>query len=135
MISATAAAAAGPGARPRLIVVDDDDTVRRSLQLMLHWRGFDVRSFASAAPVLDDPGVDDTGLIVVDHRLPDRDGVALLAALRTRGWRGRAVMITGFPSAGLAAAARREGCDIVLEKPVRSLDLMIALGGPMGSLP
>ena len=128
MPSVTSAATVEPEARRRLIVVDDDDAVRRSLQLMLHWRGYDVRSFASSAPVLADALAIEAAAIVVDHRLPDGDGVSLLAALRARGWRGRAVVITGFPSPELVAAARLQGCEAVLPKPLRGIDLLVALG-------
>jgi len=114
--------------RRRLILVDDDDSARRALQLLLSAHGFDVRSFAAAAPILADPQAIDVAFLVVDQRLPDGDGVSLLAALRERGWRGRAVMITGFPSRDLAEAADRQGCSIVLEKPLRGSDLLIALG-------
>jgi len=119
---------AGPAARRRLIVVEDDESVRRSLQLMLHWRGYDVRSFARAAPVLDDPQMIEAAAIIIDQRLPDGEGLALLTTLRARGWSGRAVMITGFLSPGLREAARFQGCDTVLEKPLRGFDLLVALG-------
>lgn len=115
-------------ARRRLILVDDDDPVRRSLQLLLSAHGFDVRSFAAAAPILGDPQAIDTPFLVVDQRLPDGDGVSLIAALRERGWRGRAVMVTGFPSRELSEAADRQGCPIVLEKPLRGGELLRALG-------
>lgn len=120
-----------PPARPHLIVVDDDDGVRRSLQLMLHWRGYDVHSFASAEPVLADPKALDAALLVVDQGLPDGDGISLMASLRERGWRGRAVMITGFPTPDLVEAAGRHGCTTVLEKPLRNFELLMALGNQM----
>ena len=36
-----------------VLLIEDDEAVRRSLQMLLHWRGYDVRSFAGAAPVLE----------------------------------------------------------------------------------
>lgn len=115
-------------ARRRLILVDDDDSARRSLQLLLSAHGFDVRSFAAAAPILADPQAIDAPFLVVDQQLPASDGISLIAALRERGWRGRAVMITGFPSRELSEAADRQGCPIVLEKPLRGAELLRALG-------
>jgi FixJ family two-component response regulator len=115
-------------ARRRLILVDDDDSARRSLQLLLSAHGFDVRSFAAAAPILADPQAIDAPFLVVDQHLPVGDGVSLIAALRERGWRGRAVMITGFPSRELSEAADRQGCPTVLEKPLRGGELLRALG-------
>ncbi|MGN6376805.1 MAG: response regulator [Sphingomonas sp.] len=121
---------AGSIERRRLLLVDDDDAVRRSLQLLLHWRGYDVRSFASATPVMGHPDTADAPLLIADNRLPDGDGLALLAALRAQGWHGRAIMITGFPSPELHAAARASGYDAVLEKPLRRHELLAALGDP-----
>jgi len=116
------------GARRRLIVIDDDDAVRRSLQLLLNSRGYDVRSFNAAAPALADPGLTRTPFLVIDRRLPDGDGLALLDQLKRRGWNGRAILITGFPSSTLAAEARARGYDAVLEKPLRQHELLMAIG-------
>ena len=124
----TSTATCEPEASRRLIVVIEDDVVRRSLQLMLRWRGYEVRSFASIAPVLADPHAAEAVAIVVDERLPDGDGVSLLTALRVQGWTGRAVMITAHPSLELAAAAQRLFCETVLIKPLRGVDLLVALG-------
>lgn len=121
--------------RRRLILVDDDDSARRSLQLLLSAHGFDVRSFAVAAPILADPQAIDAPFLVVDQHLPVGDGVSLIAALRERGWRGRAVMITGFPSRELSEAADRQGCPIVLEKPLRGGELLRALGERLSDNP
>ena len=114
-------------ARRRLILVDDDDSARRSLQLLLSAHGFDVRSFATAAPVLADPRAIDAPLLVVEQHLPDGDGVSLIATLCEQDWRGRAVMITDFPSRELPEAADRQDRLIVLEKPLREADLLRAL--------
>jgi FixJ family two-component response regulator len=112
----------------RMIVIDDDDAVRRSLQLLLQWRGYEVRSYGAAAPALADPHVTETPYLVIDRRLPDGDGLAVLDALKRLGWKGRAILITGFPSSTLAAEARARGYDAVLEKPLRQHELLNALG-------
>jgi len=118
-----------PGVRPRAVLVEDDEAVRRSLQLLLHGRGYDVRSYATAAPFLVDPRPDDTDLLVTDYRLPDGDGLGILRAMRRSGWHGRSVLITAFPSAALLDSARACGFDAVLEKPLRPNELVGALIG------
>jgi len=115
--------------RLRAILVEDDEAVRRSLQLVLHARGYDVRSFASAAPLLDDAPIDAIDLLVTDYRLPDGDGLGVLRAMRRAGWHGRAVLITAFPSPALADSARACGFDAILEKPLRPNELIGALSG------
>ena len=120
----------GSPVKRRLILVEDDEGVRRSLQLMLAWRGYDVRAYASAAAAIRRLAGDRDGdLLVADYRLPDGDGIGLLRVLRGDGWHGRAVMITGFPSAALTDRALESGFDAVLEKPLRAHDLIAALAG------
>lgn len=114
--------------KPLLLLVDDDDNVRRSLHLLLQFRGFQVRSFASAAPLLDDEAALKAVCMVADHRLPDGDGIDVLQRLREAGWSGRAVLITGYPSADLKERAAHAGFSAVLEKPLRQHELLKALG-------
>jgi FixJ family two-component response regulator len=110
-----------------VLLIEDDEAVRRSLQMLLHWRGYDVRSFAGAAPVLEGHTLDDADVLIADYRLPDGDGISVLRALRRADWKGKAILITAFPSATLAEAARAAGFDAVLEKPLRQHELIGAL--------
>lgn len=105
------------GDRPRLLLVEDDAAVRRSLQLLLRARGFDVRAYAAGAALLADPLVSDACCMVADYRLEEIDGIELLARLRDKGWAGPALLITGFASADLTARALAGGFSQVLEKP------------------
>lgn len=115
--------------RPQLLLVEDDDGLRRALQLFLYNKGYDVRAFRSAAHALADDRLEGARTLVADYRLPDSDGVALLQSVRARGWTGRAVLVTGFPSPRLASAARDAGYDAILEKPVPHHRLIAAIEG------
>ena len=118
----------GETARRRLILVEDDEVVRRSLQLLLSSRGYEERSYASAAAAAGHfTEGRDSDILVTDYRLPDGDGIALLRALRRDGWTGKAVLITGFPSPTLTDSAIASGFDAVLEKPLRQYELVGAL--------
>lgn len=114
--------------RPLVILVEDEDSVRRSLQLFLTGRGFRVRAFPAVAPAIADPGCGDASLLVSDYRLPDGDGISLLTGLRDRGWQGRAVLVTAFPSELLSRTARSAGYAMVIEKPLRHQELLNSLG-------
>lgn len=119
--------ASAPDPRPLVLLVEDDDGVRRSLQLLLTGRGYRVRSFPALAPAIADADARQAALLIADYRLPDGDGVALLSRLRARGWDGRAVLTTAFPSRALDAAARGAGFAAVIEKPLRHQELLGAL--------
>jgi CheY-like chemotaxis protein len=114
--------------RRTILLVDDDDAVRRSLQLLLHWRGYDVRSFAAAATIIADTRLDDSDVLIADYRLPDGDGFGVLRALRRNGWHGKAIMITAHASDVCRDAAAAAGFDAVLAKPLRQHELVAALG-------
>ncbi|MEI9928825.1 MAG: response regulator [Sphingomonas sp.] len=115
-----------PDDRPRLLLIEDDDTVRRSLQMLLQGQGFDVRSFASAAPALRDTP-ESARVLVADYRLPDGDGLVVVRRLRERGWAGRAILITGHGSPALTEAAHAAGFDVILDKPLRQHELLSAI--------
>jgi DNA-binding response OmpR family regulator len=113
--------------RPRILLIEDDEGVRRSLQLLLHWHGYDVRSFGSALPVLQDDHAAGTDILLTDYVLPDGNGISVLATLRSRGWAGRAVLITALPSEELEQRARASGFDVVMEKPLHQRELIAAI--------
>lgn len=111
-------------ARLLVLLVEDDDNPRRSLQLFLTGLGYRVRAFSTVEQALGDPTPDEAVLLVANHHLPDGDGIRLLNGLRGRGWSGRAVLVATSPSDQLSELARSAGYAAVLEKPVRRRDLL-----------
>jgi FixJ family two-component response regulator len=99
-------------------LVEDDPAVRRSLQLLLRGRGFDVRAYASGLDLLADPTSLLARGLIADFRMPDADGLMVLQTLRARGWTGSALLITGFPIRGLTERAVAVGFDRVIQKPL-----------------
>lgn len=121
--------------RPRLLLVEDDPGVRRSLQLLLRSRGFNVRAYASGAALIADlDAQSDAVALVADFLMPQIDGVALLLALRAAGWTGPALLITAFATQEVEVRARAAGFALVIEKPLvenavgEAVERMIAAG-------
>jgi FixJ family two-component response regulator len=110
--------------KSRILLVEDDPGVRRSLQLLLQANGFDVRAYASGAILLADETSLDAACLVADYRMSDCDGVETLQRLRARGWAGPAILITAFSSADLTVSAKQAGFYTVLEKPLRKHRLL-----------
>lgn len=127
-----AASADSGNGRPKILLVEDDPAVRRSLQLLLSGRGYDVRSYASSSKLLADAANRTAVCFIADYRMPGLDGIAVLRELRGGGWKGAAILITAFPSPDLAPRALREGFDIVLEKPLRDSAISEALSRLLG---
>ncbi len=108
----------------KLLLVEDDPAVRRSLQLLLRGRGYNVRAYADGRQMLDDPAAIDAACLITDYRMTSLNGIDLLRDLRARGWQRPAILITGFHGAALASAAHDAGFDVVLEKPLQDQALM-----------
>lgn len=105
--------------RPRVLIVEDDAGMRRSMQLLLQGRGFDVRAYAAPATMLLDEELDTAACLVADYCLGGRDGISVLHALRSSGWQGPAVLITAYPTQALRETARDAGFAAMLEKPFK----------------
>ena len=110
--------------RPKVLLVEDDAAVRRSLQLVLQARGFDVKAFADPELLLHDGAIEGAGCLIADFRLQQNcSGLDLLSALRHRCWTGPAILITAYPSAALVEEASERGFAAVLSKPFRDREL------------
>ena len=112
----------------RLLLVEDDIGVRRSLQLTLEGNGFAVHAFAAADPALAEPAAMHTSHLVADYILPDRNGIELLQMLRAKGWCGIAVLISAFANPETRAIAKAAGFCAVIDKPFHDECLLAALG-------
>lgn len=113
--------------RPRILLVEDDIGVRRSIQLLLHAHGFDVRAYALGSALLTDPTALDAAALVADYRMADIDGVAILSFLRQKGWKAPAILITAHLSQQVTGFAREAGFNKVLAKPLREHELVDTL--------
>lgn len=110
-----------------VLVVEDDESVRRSLQMMLRGRGFAVETCDSVAAVREAGAGPALGLLVTGYRLPDGTGLDVFAVLHAAGWHGRAVLIADVATPDLADRARAAGFHAVLEKPMEREALIRAL--------
>ena len=104
--------------RPRLLLVEDDASVRRSLQLLLQSQGYDVRAYRTGVGLAEDVEALRAQCLIADLVIPEGDGLALLQDLRATGWDGAAILISGHLTDEWAALARKQGYDAVLEKPI-----------------
>jgi two-component system response regulator FixJ len=97
-------------------IIDDDDAVRDSLKAVLEGAGFGCVGYASARGFLS-VAQSAAGCALVDVRMPEMDGIALLKELTARGVNIPVVIMTGFADVPLAVKAMREGAVDFVEKP------------------
>lgn len=105
--------------RLRILLVEDDSTLRRSLQLSLQARGYDVRAHASGVTMLQDSAWVDAACMVADSHLERPNGFEILSSLRARGWAGPALLIADDLSDELCDRATAGGFAQVIEQPFR----------------
>lgn len=101
--------------RPIIILVEDDHSLLDALVFSLEADGFNVHAYTSAMPLLASPVNADC--MVIDLRLPDLDGLTLVARMREMGFRSPAILITTNPENRSRTAAAVAGVEIV-EKPL-----------------
>lgn len=123
-----------PASRGPVLVVDDDDAVRRSLRFALELEGLDVRLYVDGPALLgDEVNLPATGCLVVDQFMPGMEGVELMTHLRLRQVRLPAIMITAKASDELRARAHAAGFDFVLEKPLHDGSLVAGIRGALAA--
>jgi two-component system response regulator FixJ len=109
-----------------VVVIDDDDAVRNSLQFSLEVEGYAVRAYEGAGKLLQEADLPRCGCLIIDYNLPDTDGLTALGKLRDRGVRAPAILITTNPSPALRARAAAANVPIV-EKPLLGNTLLEAV--------
>lgn len=117
----------GSSAAARILLVEDDEAVRRALQLLLRAEGYDVRAYPSAVGLSRDPEALHADCLVADLVMPNKDGLELLTALRAVGWSGHAILISGYLDADREQKAREAGYAKILSKPTGDAALTRAL--------
>ena len=118
---------------PLVLVVEDDDSVRRSLQVLLRSHGYDVRAFASPHAARAWAQTQPAACLVADLVMPELDGVELLSGLRAKGWQGPAVLVSAFLNDEKQEAASRAGFSATCAKPFREGELLGILRTMTGS--
>ncbi len=107
----------------RVLVVDDDETIRRTLRINLRARGYEVEEVATgrdALATLDDAPAD---LVILDLGLPGLDGVEVLRRLRARS-RVPVVVLSARQQSDDKVEALDEGADDYVTKPFGMDELM-----------
>lgn len=104
--------------RPRVLLVEDDAAVRRSLQLLLSGHGYDVRAYPSSGGLAQDPEALCADCLIADLMIPDGNAVTLLAELRDAGWTGPAILISGHLTNEWAERALAGGYAAAFAKPI-----------------
>jgi two-component system response regulator FixJ len=116
--------------KPKIYVVDDDESVRRALSRLMKSAGFNVETFNSAGGFLDSVPPDTEGCLIIDVRMPGIDGFELQKKINTLGYRLKIIFITAHAQAGDRERVIEAGAIGFLQKPFNDqslLDLIVSV--------
>lgn len=111
----------------KILILEDNDIIRRSLEAQLHKRRFDVVGVSTLASAQEHLAKDTWDLVFVDVRLPDGEGTDLLRELQNRPVRPLVVIMTGHASVESAVTCMRNGAFDYLIKPFTADQIDITL--------
>jgi len=106
--------------RPRIAIVVDDAPLLNALAFLLEADGWEAAAFRTAGDLLEN--LPRSHCLLVDHNLPDMDGLSLILKARAAGMTAPALMIAGKPTATVRNIAAEAAIEIV-DKPLDGDDL------------
>ena len=109
---------------PCILIVEDEEKLRRIIELHLTSEGYEVHKAASAEEAL--PRMDRADLILSDLRLPGMDGLAMLGLIRRQNLHAPVIIMTAYGTVENAVEAMKSGAADFLLKPF-SLDHLSAV--------
>jgi len=118
-------------ARPTVLVVDDDVSVRESLEALIGTAGWEVRSFESAEAFLARPLAPGPSCLVLDVGLPDLNGLDLQTLVARDHAEMPIIFITGYGDVPTSVRAMKAGAVEFLTKPFGDDVLLEAVGSAL----
>jgi FixJ family two-component response regulator len=111
-----------------IVLIDDDESVRKALGRLLRAAGWDVAAFGSAEEYLQAAGPESPACLILDIHLPGLSGLELQERLLAEGRHPPVVFITAYHDEDARAAALRAGAVAFLQKPFEEQALLEAVG-------
>ena len=114
-------------ASKRVLIVDDEENIGRSLRMILEREGYGVSLCKSVSDFQRHPDAQRADAYMFDMKLPDGNGIDLLKSVRQNGAPAPAIMISGHGTIADAVEATRAGAFDFLEKPLSRDRVLLAV--------
>jgi DNA-binding NtrC family response regulator len=111
----------------RILIIDDQESIRKSLKLALEREGYLVETAENGREAIRKSKEEFYNLALVDLRLPDMDGIELLTKMRETVPEMVKIIITGYPSLENAIEAVNRGADGYIVKPYTREGLLLKI--------
>src|SRR5512146_790785 len=100
-----------------VLIIDDEAAIRESLETLLEFEGYTVTSAETGEEGLDRLSETPFDLVLLDFALPDRNGLEVLAEIRSRDPQLAVIMITAYGTVDNAVRAIQGGATNFIQKP------------------
>jgi FixJ family two-component response regulator len=107
-----------------VMIVDDDDSIRKAVRRLMKAYGFAVETFGSAEEYLDSDRLDKTSCLILDVHMPGMNGLELQKRLVASGSAIPIIFITAFSNDDARAQAMKAGAVGYLAKPFDDEELL-----------
>ena len=118
-----------------IVVVDNDPSVRESLEVLLNAAGYEVESYASAESYLGSGRLSSTDCLLLDVRMPGMSGLELLEHLDRLGAGMPIVLMSGYAETSVRSRAPSARIVEILEKPFDDDTLIDAIERALRAAP
>jgi two-component system nitrogen regulation response regulator NtrX len=113
--------------KARILVVDDEDGIRKTLRMTLEYEGYEVTEAASGLEAFARIDKDHPDLVFLDIKMPGMDGLEVLAKMMERSSPPPVIMVSGHGSVQTAVSATKLGAFDFIEKPLETERVLVAV--------
>ncbi len=111
----------------RLLVVDDEPSLRRTLSQILAAEGYDVASASDGEDALARLSERDADIVLCDLRMPRMDGLTMIERYAASGGRGLVIAMSAYGDVETAITAMQKGAYDYVPKPFRADEVILAV--------
>jgi two-component system response regulator AtoC len=120
-------AASGAGAAKQVLVVDDEESLRLMLVVLLKRSGYEATAVASGEQALAELEQRAYDVVISDLRMPKLGGLELVDEIHKRGIQTTVIVMTAFGSVDVAIEAMKRGAYDYISKPFRADEIVLVL--------
>jgi two-component system nitrogen regulation response regulator NtrX len=113
--------------KPRILVVDDEESIRKTMRMTLEYEGFEVLEAASGVEGIQAVEQEEPDLVFLDIKMPGMDGLEVLGELKKIAASIQVIIISGHGNVQTAVQATKLGAFDFIEKPLETERVLLAV--------
>src|SRR4030066_1538537 len=111
----------------KILIIDDEDSMRHMLSVILKREGYEPVSLGDARAALEEISRDDFDFILCDIRMPSMDGLEFLKALKEQDARHTGIMMSAYGTIDTAIECMKLGAYDYISKPFKADEIILTV--------